>query len=81
MAVMMSRALKAAGKSAPSGATIVFADEGQIPAWAAEAVDAGVAAGLVEGTSGNRFAPEAQATRAEAAAMLKRLLKFADFIN
>ncbi len=81
MAVMMSRALKAAGKSAPSGATAVFADEGQIPAWAAEAVDAGVAAGLVEGTSGNRFAPEAQATRAEAAAMLKRLLKFADFIN
>lgn len=81
MAVMMSRALKAAGKSAPSGATAVFADEEKIPAWAADAVDAGVAAGLVEGTSGNRFAPEAQATRAEAAAMLKRLLKFADFIN
>jgi 2',3'-cyclic-nucleotide 2'-phosphodiesterase (5'-nucleotidase family) len=81
MAVMMSRALKAAGKPAPSGTAAVFADEGQIPAWAADAVDAGVAAGLVEGTSGNRFAPEAQATRAEAATMLKRLLKFADFIN
>ncbi len=81
MSVMMSRALKAAGKTAPPGTGAAFADEGRIPAWAAEAVDAGVAAGLVEGTSGNRFAPEAQATRAEAAAMLKRLLKFADFIN
>lgn len=81
MAVMMSRALKAAGKTAPTGAPVVFADEEQIPAWAAEAVDAGAAAGLVEGTTGNRFAPSAQATRAEAAVILKRLLKFADFIN
>lgn len=81
MAVMMSRALKAAGKAAPSGTGAAFADEGQIPAWAADAVDAGVAAGLVEGTSGNRFAPAAQATRAEAAAMLKRLLTYAGFIN
>ncbi|MNC14454.1 Endo-1,4-beta-xylanase A precursor [compost metagenome] len=81
MAVMMNRALKAAGKTAPSGTNPAFADQGQIPAWAADAVSAGAAAGLVEGTSGNRFAPSAQATRAEAAAMLKRLLKYAEFIN
>lgn len=81
MAVMMSRALKAAGKAAPSGAHPAFADQGQIPSWAADAISASAAAGLVEGTSGNRFAPAAQATRAEAAAMLKRLLKYAEFIN
>ncbi|MDF2935172.1 MAG: 5-nucleotidase, partial [Paenibacillaceae bacterium] len=81
MAVMMNRALKAAGKPAPSGNGAAFADQGQIPEWAADAVSAGAAAGLVEGTSGNRFAPAAQATRGEAAAMLKRLLKYAEFIN
>ncbi|RAU96538.1 choice-of-anchor I family protein [Paenibacillus sp. YN15] len=81
MAVMMSRALKAAGKPAPSGSGAAFADQGEIPAWAADAVASGAAAGLVEGTSGNRFAPASQATRGEAAAMLKRLLKYAQFIN
>lgn len=82
MAVMLNRALKAAGKTAPSGAgTAAFADQGQIPSWAADAVAVSSAAGLVEGVSGNRFAPSAQATRAEAAVMLKRLLQYGEFIN
>ncbi|MDF2926812.1 MAG: 5-nucleotidase [Paenibacillaceae bacterium] len=81
MAVMVSRALGVAGKSAGAGSTGAFADEGQIPSWAAGAVAKSTAAGIIQGTSGNRFAPSQPATRAEAAVMLKRLLQFADFIN
>lgn len=83
MAVTISRALQAAGKTVPSSgiSSASFIDGSQIPAWAADAVAKSASAGIIEGTTGNRFAPLQQATRAEAAVMLNRLLKYVDFIN
>ncbi|MNL64118.1 Endo-1,4-beta-xylanase A precursor [compost metagenome] len=80
LAVMTSRAMKAAGRSA-AGGNLQFADAEAIPQWAREAVSASVGAGIIQGAEGNRFAPVQQATRAEAAVMLKRLLQAVEFIN
>jgi len=53
----------------------VFADSSKIPAWAKTAVAEAVASGLVKGYPDKTFRPDGQATRAEAAAMLKRLFE------
>lgn len=88
IAVMLTRAARAAGQTladgagANSGSTVkTYADQAQIPTWAADAIGTATAASLIEGTSGNRFAPADQATRAEAAVMLERLLKALAFLN
>ncbi|RAU96550.1 5'-nucleotidase C-terminal domain-containing protein [Paenibacillus sp. YN15] len=80
LAVMVSRAMKAAGKPA-AGGDLQFADTAAIPQWARESVSASVEAGIIQGAEDNRFAPARQATRAEAAVMLKRLLLAVEFIN
>lgn len=52
-----------------------FADEGSIPAWAADSVHAAAAAGLIRGSeaeSGVYFLPSEPLTRAQAAAILGR---------
>ncbi len=78
MAVMVARALKAAGKSvSPERVSAIlagFSDRGRISAWAREGVAAAADAGVVKGLPNGSFAPKAEATRAEAAAMLKRYL-------
>ncbi|WP_255570532.1 S-layer homology domain-containing protein [Cohnella sp. CFH 77786] len=51
-----------------------FDDNGQISGWAKEVVALSLQAGLVHGTSAHRFDPKGQATRAQMAAMIKRLL-------
>ena len=48
-----------------------FADEPSISTWAADAVDWARSAGLMAGQEGNRFAPQASATRAETAVILR----------
>ena len=48
-----------------------FADEASISTWAADAVDWARSAGLMTGQEGNRFAPQASATRAETAVILR----------
>ena len=65
MAVLVARAL-----ALQSGAAVSFADGGDIAPWALAAVQATVAAGLMQGLPGDRFAPGAIATRAEAAKVL-----------
>lgn len=52
-----------------------YADRDRIPRWAVPAVKAATAHGLVSGRSGNRFAPNDKATRAEAATILYRILQ------
>lgn len=57
-------------------ATAKFADDGDISEWAREYVSAAVELGLVNGyAEDNTFRPSAFASRAEAAAMLSRLLE------
>ena len=51
-----------------------FADESSIPAYASAAVDWARANGVVNGTTGNRFDPNGNATRAQVATMLHRYL-------
>ena len=51
-----------------------FSDESSIPTYAASAVDWARANGVVSGKDGNRFDPQAGATRAEVAAIFHRYL-------
>ena len=51
-----------------------FADEGDISAYALQAVDWARSAGIVSGDDSGRFAPQSGATRAEAAAILRAFL-------
>lgn len=71
MAAMIVRAL---GVEVPAGEAKSFADDADIPAWAKGYVAAAVQEGIILGRDGNPFAPNAQATRAEAVVMLLRML-------
>lgn len=71
MAVMAARALKLPA-AVPSGP--VFADDQAIPSWAKGAAAALKNAEVIQGTGANVFKPAARTTRAEAAAVLMKLL-------
>lgn len=83
MAVMITRAMKFAGKTTATDLKQLdkFKDNTGLSVWSKEAVAAAVSAGIVNGATETSFAPQAQATRAEAAVMLKRLLQFVQFMN
>lgn len=51
-----------------------FVDDADIPAWAKGYVSIAVEKGIILGREGNRFAPNAPATRAESVVMLLRML-------
>ncbi|THF77291.1 S-layer homology domain-containing protein [Cohnella fermenti] len=70
-----------AASGAGEQALATFADSGAISGWAREAVVSAVGAGILQGTEDGRFAPAAEASRAEAATMLKRLLQAVGFID
>ncbi|MBB6635005.1 S-layer homology domain-containing protein [Cohnella thailandensis] len=74
LAALLSNALGQAAESNESEAA-GFADAFRIPAWAADAVARVHAQGLMKGTTGNRFEPEGIVTRAEAAAVVVRLIQ------
>ncbi|MFC5401404.1 S-layer homology domain-containing protein [Cohnella soli] len=71
LAAMIVRGL---GLKPAAGAELSYADAGQIPAWARPYVAAASNAGLMSGRGDNRFAPDAPATRAEAAIVILNLL-------
>lgn len=74
---MLARAMKVSGLSAASADTSTlgtFADQADVPEWAREAAAANVQAGLIEGTEQQRLVPGANLSRAEAAALIRRLL-------
>ncbi|EGL16471.1 MULTISPECIES: FG-GAP-like repeat-containing protein [unclassified Paenibacillus] len=73
LAVMLAKAVN--GSAAGGGKAAAFADEADIPAWARPYVQMSAERGLIDGRSGNRFAPNEKATRAEAAVLLVRLAK------
>lgn len=81
MATIIVRILKhvdATGDYTISG--IDFADKDEISTWAKEAAAIAENKGLINGIGENRFAPKKTATRAEAAVVIYRLLKFLDKI-
>ncbi|WP_171650543.1 alginate lyase family protein [Paenibacillus foliorum] len=86
MALMITRSMTIAGKSNDTSGRVKqlltkFADQGTISAWAQEAVAQAVDAALINGQTDTTFVPQANATRAEAAVMLRRFLQFEGFIN
>lgn len=54
-----------------------YADVGEAGEWAIPALRWACGAGIIDGTTDNRLAPRASATRAEAAAMLERFITLA----
>ena len=77
MAVMLCRALAAAGAELPpKKAAFVFADFSQIPDYAAESIDRLCEASLMQGVGNQNFAPMASATRAEAAVAVYRVYQY-----
>ncbi|MBP3963430.1 S-layer homology domain-containing protein [Paenibacillus lignilyticus] len=83
MAVIIARAIAFTGKQPSGGEQLLdmFKDKAAINSWAKQPVAQAVEAGIINGMSNGNFVPGNQATRAEAAVMLKRLLKYVAFIN
>lgn len=85
MSVLLVRALKLAGADVapgyPDSILAGFEDRSHIGSWAEEAVATAVVSGLMKGRGDGVFAPEASSTRAEAAAVLARMLRLAGWIN
>ncbi|WP_424767687.1 S-layer homology domain-containing protein [Paenibacillus sp. sgz302251] len=84
MAVMVSNAIRAAGKTADASASDAlskFNDQASISSWAQAAVAQAVEANIITGMTDATFVPSANASRAQAVVMLKRLLQYSDFIN
>lgn len=70
MALVIARAL---GLQFQGPTRTGFDDDEDIPDWASGAIEALRSAGVVVGRGGNRFAPDAPVTRAEAAVLLLRM--------
>ncbi|WP_256761019.1 S-layer homology domain-containing protein [Cohnella sp. WQ 127256] len=73
MAVMIANAL---GQPIEANATTSFADDKGIPAWAKGSVAIVKQAGIVQGNSDNKYAPQSNATRAEAVTVLLKMLAY-----
>jgi N-acetylmuramoyl-L-alanine amidase len=85
LAVILKRAAQLVGKplaiTVSSPAAAPFTDYDKAAAWAQQDIADAAAAGIIEGDEQSAFRPEALTTRAEAAAVLKRLLTFAGMYN
>ncbi|MEK4514743.1 S-layer homology domain-containing protein [Paenibacillus sp. FSL H8-0122] len=75
MAVITTRILKAAGDELPKKHEAVkFSDTPLISAFARDAVNLMTEGGFIEGRSSGSVAPKSQATRAEAAVLVARVM-------
>jgi hypothetical protein len=83
MVAMIARALKLGGKEVQANTLVLdkFLDRGDIAGWAKDAAAQTLSAGIVQGTTDSTFTPKENTTRAQAAAMLKRMLEYLQFIN
>ena len=83
MAAMMMRAIAYAERqvSMATSALNKFEDRGRISNWAVSSVAGAVNAGIIKGVTETRFEPKNNATRAEAAVMIKRMLEYVGFLE
>ncbi|MFC6550958.1 S-layer homology domain-containing protein [Cohnella cellulosilytica] len=89
MAVMLVRALSLAGRQgdsansdgAASRGLSAFPDRDAVAPWAAAAAARAANAGLVTGMPDGAFAPRERVTRAQAAVLLARLLRYVGFVE
>jgi uncharacterized repeat protein (TIGR01451 family) len=76
LAVVITRMLEV--DSSVQAGDLSFADQANISAWAAQNVAIAVELGIIQGDEANRFNPSSNATRAESAAMIRRLIQTLD---
>ncbi len=82
MAVMIAKALIFAGQSPQMESTIpTFSDAAEISRWAVEAMGQLAGLGIIHGVTDTTFVPQANATRAQSAVMITRMLAYLQFIN
>lgn len=87
MAVMLSNALKIAGKEEKMDQEEInrllekYNDNKEIASWAREGVAMAVKAEMINGMGNNIFSPKTYADRAQSATMLKNFLIYVGFIN
>jgi len=74
MAVMVVKAYAYAGGKIDQASSAAYSDAGQTSAWAKDSVQQAYAAGLIGGRPNGTFGPKEQATRAECAVLLLRLM-------
>jgi len=75
MAVWIARVLEAYGyRPSDTAGTKTWKDSGQISGWAASAIQLAAETGLMNGRANGEFAPGAAMTKAEAAAIVYRML-------
>lgn len=74
LAVMLYNYAKLTGKQMKTGGA-AFEDSAEISPWAAEAMDAMTASGILGGDAEGRLRPKSSATRAETAVILKRFFE------
>ena len=73
LATMLFRFSSSAPVSVPERADLMpFADDEKVSDWASEPLEWAVEAGLINGTDGNRLAPDGFATREQFAAIIER---------
>ncbi|RUS42621.1 SwmB domain-containing protein [Cohnella sp. AR92] len=83
MATMMQRAITYVGLSVNATGSELngFTDKAKISSYAKNAALQSVAAGIMNGVSSNQFKPQDNASRAQAAVMIDRLLKYIGFMQ
>ncbi|MCX7714158.1 MAG: S-layer homology domain-containing protein [Clostridia bacterium] len=74
MASLVTLAAKYKGLDISGGSIDSFTDKSNISAWASSYVSGAVKLGIVNGMTDGSFSPKAEATRAQAAVMVSRLL-------
>ncbi len=74
MAVIIVNAYSYLEKAGANGGIDSFTDKAEIADWAKAAVDTASSVGLISGMGDGTFAPNANATRAQAASIVRRLL-------
>ena len=74
MAVIIVKAYYYMGKVSANGGIDKFSDRDQISQWAQKSVDVAASTGLISGITTDIFDPQGSATRAQATAILRRLL-------
>jgi len=83
MVLMIIRAMKVVGKEIKANPSVLikFSDQASISDWAKDAVSESLSIGVIQGITEKTFAAQDQATRAQAVAVLKRVLQYLEFVN
>ncbi|RAV00537.1 S-layer homology domain-containing protein [Paenibacillus sp. YN15] len=84
MAVMAARAARYAGMNTTASAPAAgygYADSSAVSGWAQASMAWATENGIIQGTGDQLLAPQASATRAQSATILKRMLQTIGFIN